>query len=379
MSHIRRLINDIKPTLLMVVAQLVFAGGNMLYKLAVNDGMSFSVMVAYRYIFSTAFMLPIALLVERKGRPKINLMIIFQAFLCSLFGGSLYIYLYLKSMDLTSLTFVTAMTNLSPAVTFVLALSFGLEKVGGIWSAAGKAKVLGTLMGISGAMLLTLYKGVEISIWSTNINLLHHPALHHSQTNNTKTLFGCLLALACCFLNASWLIIQAKMSEKYPCQYSSTALISLMAAIESAVFALFVENHDWSRWKLGFNIRLLTVVYTGLFSSGLMVTLMIWCVQMRGPLFVSVFSPLLLVLVALVASLLLEERLYLGSILGAAMIICGLYAVLWGKAKEMKKSVDLIPSRISGEIQSTEAVINSPTDYTSNGNDSETTRANDSY
>lgn len=67
MSHIRRLINDIKPTLLMVVAQLVFAGGNMLYKLAVNDGMSFSVMVAYRYIFSTAFMLPIALLVERFG------------------------------------------------------------------------------------------------------------------------------------------------------------------------------------------------------------------------------------------------------------------------------------------------------------------------
>lgn len=53
-------------------------------------------------------------------------------------------------------------------------------------------------------------------------------------------------------------------------------------------------------------------VFQGLFSSGLMVTLMIWCVQMRGPLFVSVFSPLLLVLVALVASLLLEERLYLG-------------------------------------------------------------------
>lgn len=86
-----------------------------------------------------------------------------------------------------------------------------LEKVGGIWSAAGKAKVLGTLMGISGAMLLTLYKGVEINIWSTNINLLHHPALHHSQTNNTKTLFGCLLALACCFLNASWLIIQVNV------------------------------------------------------------------------------------------------------------------------------------------------------------------------
>jgi drug/metabolite transporter (DMT)-like permease len=47
-------------------------------------------------------------------------------------------------------------------------------------------------------------------------------------------------------------------------------------------------------------------------GSGLMVTLIAWCVRMRGPLFVSVFNPLMLVLVAIMSSLLLDEKLHLG-------------------------------------------------------------------
>lgn len=54
---------------------------------------------------------------------------------------------------------------------------------------------------------------------------------------------------------------QAKMSEKYPCPYSSTALISVIGAIQAVVLALCIEK-DWNQWKLGWNIRLLTVAYT---------------------------------------------------------------------------------------------------------------------
>lgn len=65
------------------------------------------------------------------------------------------------------------------------------------------------------------------------------------------------------------------------------------------------------------------------------------------------------------------------------MIVCGLYAVLWGKGKEMKKITRLVPtessaesqtidvtefvsSKSSGESQSTEIVIDSPVDFSSN-------------
>lgn len=51
------------------------------------------------------------------------------------------------------------------------------------------------------------------------------------------------------------------MTKRYPCHYSSTALMSLMASIQSVVFALCKER-DWNQWKLGWDIRLLAALYT---------------------------------------------------------------------------------------------------------------------
>lgn len=47
-------------------------------------------------------------------------------------------------------------------------------------------------------------------------------------------------------------------------------------------------------------------------ASGIMMVMIAWCVRMRGPLFASVFNPLMLVLVAIAGSLMLDENLYLG-------------------------------------------------------------------
>ena len=146
------------------------------------------------------------------------------------------------------------------------------------------------------------------------------------------------------------------MSERYPCHYSSTALMCLMGSLQTVSCALCVENNRWSEWKLGWNIRLLAVSYSvclifsstliagnwnkmviqfivhiitnhrimqfpsftlslflqGTVASGIMITVTMWCVRMRGPLFVSVFSPLMLILVAIAGSLFLDEKLHLG-------------------------------------------------------------------
>ncbi|XP_010531902.1 PREDICTED: WAT1-related protein At1g68170-like [Tarenaya hassleriana] len=351
--------HGMKPAMLMVVVQVAFAGVNVLYKLAANDGMSLRVVVAYRFIFSAAFMVPVALIFERGKRPKITWTVLFQAFLCGLFGGSLAQNLYLQGLALTSATFVSALTNLIPAITFILAISFRLERLE-LGKAAGKAKVLGTLMGIGGAMLLTFYKGFVIDFMKTDIDLLSSSGDRHVSSVRASSghrVLGASLALGSCFSYAIWLIIQTKMSEKYPCYYSSTALMSIMGLIQAVLFALCVER-DWSQWKLGWNIRLWTVAFSGIMGSGLMVTLMSWCVRLRGPLFVSVFNPLLLVLVAIAGALFLDEKLYLGSVLGAILIVCGLYVVLWGKGKEMKQMARLVPSRTLQETM--DVVVESP-------------------
>ncbi|XP_052203921.1 WAT1-related protein At1g68170-like [Diospyros lotus] len=348
MRKIWNTIHGLRPAMLMVVVQATFAGVNVFYKLAANDGMSLRVLVAYRFLFAAAFIVPIAIIVERRRRPKLTWKLAGQAFLVGLLVGTAAQNLYLGSLVLTSATFASAMTNLVPAITFVLAISFGLEKLG--WgTVAGKAKVAGTLMCIGGAMLLTFYKGVEINLWSTDLDLLHSHSHNNSRLGSGNLKLGAILSVCCCFSSAIGLILQAKMIQGYPCPYSTTAMVVTMGAIQSVGFAVCMER-DWEQWKLGWNIRLLSASYSGIVASGVMLTFMAWCVQMRGPLFVSVFNPLMLVLVAIAGSLLLDEKLHLGSVLGAGVIVLGLYTVLWGKGKELKRMVQLMPSKSSREF-----------------------------
>lgn len=54
-----------KPVAAMVVVQVMSAGVNIFYKLAVLDGMDMRVLVAYRYLFASAFLAPLAYFIER--------------------------------------------------------------------------------------------------------------------------------------------------------------------------------------------------------------------------------------------------------------------------------------------------------------------------
>ena len=75
--------------------------------------------------------------------------------------------------------------------------------------------MLGTLMGIGGAMLMTFYKGVEINIWSTHVNLLHkieqpshYLAAPTSKSEYTDRVLGSLLAIGSSFGYAFFFIFQ---------------------------------------------------------------------------------------------------------------------------------------------------------------------------
>lgn len=68
----------------------------------------------------------------------------------------------------------------------------------------------------------------------------------------------------------------------------------------------------------------------GIFGSGVLVALTTWCNNVKGPLFVSIFSPVTLVVAALVGSLMLNDKLYLGRYISViisifVVIICTLY------------------------------------------------------
>lgn len=153
--------------------------------------------------------------------------------------GSLGQNLYLKSLSYTSATYATAIFNLIPGITFIVAVILGytylpilnatflhkvfrsissflmriivycgrsrLEKLG-LNTAAGKGKALGTMFGIGGAMLLTFYQGPELHLWSTNIHLLHKTP--PSKVVKTNYFLGTVIALAGCLCYSCWLILQ---------------------------------------------------------------------------------------------------------------------------------------------------------------------------
>lgn len=71
-------------------------------------------------------------------------------------------------------------------------------------------KLLGTLTGIGGAMILTFYKGRRLCLWSTNIALLHRePSSHDAPIGSL--LLGCILAFAAALSYSVWLIIQVRV------------------------------------------------------------------------------------------------------------------------------------------------------------------------
>lgn len=51
--------------MIMVLVQAIFAVVNIGYKLAANDGMRLPVLVAYRFMFGAAFIVPVSFFVER--------------------------------------------------------------------------------------------------------------------------------------------------------------------------------------------------------------------------------------------------------------------------------------------------------------------------
>ncbi|KAJ3691882.1 hypothetical protein LUZ61_021046 [Rhynchospora tenuis] len=330
---------DYAPALAMVAVQVGFAGLNIVSKLAMDSGMSPFVMITYRNIIATIFLAPLAFLLERKTIMELKGKILFQLFLCSIFGATLNQISYFVGLKYSSPTIACALSNMLPAITFVMAIPFRMETVR-IKTASGQAKVSGTLLCVGGSMLMTFYKGSIIKLWGPHIHWRYAAtatATSASTIDSHHMAFGAVLVIASCFAWAVWFIIQAKMCKSFGSPYTSSTLLCFMAGMQCFVIGSVVHR-KWSVWALGWDIRLAAVLYIGVVGSGLAFALMSWCIQRRGPLFVSMFSPLLLVIVAILGWAILDDKIFIGSVVGSVLIVGGLYLVLWGKGREMAGS-----------------------------------------
>ncbi|CAJ1932990.1 unnamed protein product [Sphenostylis stenocarpa] len=322
-----------KPVMVMSIVNLALAFVNIFLKKVLNQGLDYFTILTYRQAISAIFLAPIACFYERQR--KVEGHVICLLFVSALVGVTLTQCLYLIGLEYTSATFSCAFLNMVPAFTFIMALPLGIERVK-MKELSAKAKVLGTFVCIGGALTLTLYKGMP---------LLNQQPEHIADKGTgtpsafklKKWIIGSLFLTAGCVLWSSWFLIQARISKKYPCQYSSTAILSFFAAIQSAILTLVIDRNK-TKWVLKGKMEILTVVYSGIVGSGLCYVAMSWCVKQRGPVFTSAFTPLLQMFVAMLDFCILQEEIYLGSVAGSVLVITGTSILLWGKSKEEEQN-----------------------------------------
>ncbi|RZS22224.1 hypothetical protein BHM03_00054980, partial [Ensete ventricosum] len=197
-----------------------------------------------------------------------------------------------------------------------------------------QAKIVGSLVTAAGALLMLLYRGPVVEfVWSKGRS--HRDTATSQSSGNWLT--GVFMLLGSCLCWSSFFILQSNTLETYSAELSLTTLICLMGAAMSAVVALAVEGFSPKPWMIGWDMRLVTAIYSGVVCSGVAYYVQGTVMKERGPVFVTAFNPLFMIITAILGSIILAEEMTLGSVIGAVIIVVGLYALIWGKSKDQAK------------------------------------------
>ncbi|KAI4963541.1 hypothetical protein ZWY2020_011405 [Hordeum vulgare] len=310
------------------------SGAGRLVKKALEQGLNRLVLVTFRQLVATIFLAPIAFFKERSTRPKLTLEILTYLFFSAVFGAALSQYTFFYGLQYTTATFAITFINLSPVLTFLIAVVLRMEPLK-LKSMAGAAKIVGTLTSLAGLLLLSLYKGVPLTHQATTA---HGPAAHHAAaasngSGNRSWMLGTVALLFNCLCFSFWLLLQTKLTKKYPAIYSNTAIMFFISTLQGGAVTLAMERHV-SLWMLTSKLEIITVLYAGIVGSGAGYLIMTWCVEKKGPVFTAAFIPMIQIMVATIDFFFLHEQIYLGSVLGSVLMILGLYLVLWGKKRD---------------------------------------------
>ncbi|KAK6115781.1 hypothetical protein DH2020_008050 [Rehmannia glutinosa] len=295
----------------MLALQFGYAGFHVVSRAALNMGISKIVFPVYRNILALLLLLPFAYFLEKKERPPLTWNFIIQFFLLAIVG---------------------------------------IEKVR-LDRKDGISKVAGTLFCVAGASVITLYKGPTIYSPAPPLEtaaaaaMPAAPALLYQlgDAKGKSWTLGCIFLIGHCLSWSGWLVLQAPVLKKYPARLSFTSYQCFFGVIQFLVIAAFMER-DPQAWLVHSGAELFSVFYAGVVASGIAFAVQIWCIDRGGPVFVAVYQPVQTLVVAIMTSFLLGEEFYLGGIIGAVLIITGLYLVLWGKNEERKFTVAAIQS-----------------------------------
>ncbi|OIW07270.1 hypothetical protein TanjilG_08385 [Lupinus angustifolius] len=339
--------NDLLPFGAMVIMETINVALNTLFKVATLRGMSYHVFIVYSYSVAAILLLPAPFISQRsRVLPPLSYPILCKIGLLGLIGCSSQIVGY-TGISFSSPTLSSAISNLVPAFTFLLAIMFRMEKVV-VKSASTQAKILGTIVSISGAFAVTLYKGPPIIIISHTPSISLHKPINTLNSLDRNWAIGGLLLTAEYILVPLWYIVQVQIMKVYPNELTVIFFYNLCVSILASIVAIFTERNS-SAWKIGLDTALASILCSGIFGSLLNNAVHTWVLRIKGPVYVAMFKPLSIAIAVVLGVIFLGDTLHLGSLVGATIISIGFYTVMWGKATEQVNEV--VPSQESPTIE----------------------------
>uniref|UniRef100_I1QT76 WAT1-related protein n=1 Tax=Oryza glaberrima TaxID=4538 RepID=I1QT76_ORYGL len=286
----------------MVLVQLFNSGMILLSKVSISGGMFVFALLSYRSVFGAIFILPFALIFERGKWRDIDWSATGWIFFNAFIGYAVPMSLYYYGLKDTTPSYSVIFTNIIPLFTFVLSLVCRLETFK-LRSKAGLLKIVGVLVSVGGTMLVSLYKGKSLHLWNS--------ILQHQKEQQTKSATNQLRGT----------IFLAGSSLTFACWY-----------LVQTAFVGIILRRDKNAWKLGWDLNLVTVVYSGALATAGKYSLNSWAVAKRGPAYPPMFNPLSVIFTVVFDSILMGDDLTVGSLIGTAMVIVGLYLFLSVKA-----------------------------------------------
>ncbi|KAG2637420.1 WAT1-related protein At5g64700-like [Panicum virgatum] len=333
-----------------VLIRLMYSGMHVVSKVALDQGMNPLVFVFYRHTTAALVLIPITFVLERGKAKPVTFKIGWKMFVHALYGVTACGVLFNLGLNYASATSSSALYNVQPVVTFILAVIFGMETLK-LTRFHGKVKFAGILFCIAGVTVLAFYEGPMFRSFNH-----HHlfqnggsssPAGAAEEHSKKQWVLGIFLMTLSNVLAGLWTVLQGPLIEDTSKLMNTTLQISC-ASVQAFLVAVAAER-DFTKWKLGWNVGLAAIVYSGVIVTALSYYMQMWTIAKRGPVFLAMSMPLTFVFTIVISSSIIGDAVSLGSIFAGVLLVGGLYNVFWGKSIEERDDLTKISAAAGGK------------------------------